>query len=374
MANIPGLPILARLVAISSVIVAKIKKIKVWLGLVILSLKQNKTLTHYRTRARTASVALRPNWQGANSIVALFLMVLVTNIVVARAQEDNREFLDVEPAMAAEILDEIAPYTPFEEDLDQAKLSTSGETEGFVGKPDFVETRKAGTSYTVGPGDTLDKIAAKYNVTVATLLDVNVIAVKDITNIKAGQVLQIPPYNTSESTAWLEESQKIAQAKAQARARELAKRQLAQASRDGLNRGDGRDDLQTSSAQYDGDSESCSINPVTQSLGISRGISRGHQGIDIRSHQGTPIVAGKTGVVSSVGWRRGYGRTVTIREGGGREAIYAHASGFAEIKPGEAVEQGETIAYVGSTGRSTGPHLHYEVRQSGRVVNPYNCR
>lgn len=373
MANIPGLPTLARLAAISSIVVAKIKKIKVWLDLVILTAKQNKTLISYRTRARTAAVALRPNWQGANSIVALFLIVLLTNIVVARAQEDNREFLDVEPVMAGEILDEIAPYTPFEEDIEQAKLATSGETEGFVEKPDFKETRKAGTSYTIAQGDTLDKIALKYNVTVATLLDVNGIAVKDITNIKSGQVLQIPPYNTSESTAWLDESLKIAQAKADARAREHAKRKLAQASRDGLGRDDGRDELKTSDAQYTGDSENCSINPATQSLGISRGITRGHSGIDIRAHQGTAIVAGRTGVVSSVGWRRGFGKTVTVREGGGREAIYAHASGFADIKPGEAVEQGETIAYVGSTGRSTGPHVHYEVRQSGRVVNPY-CR
>lgn len=373
MATIPGLPILARLVATLYLAVTNTKKIKVWLGKVILWLKQNKTLTSYRTRARTATVALRPNWQGTNSIVALFLTVLLTNIVVARAQEDSHEFLDVEPEIAGEILDEIAPYTPFEEDIEQAKLATSGETEGFVEKPDFKETRKAGTSYTIASGDTLDKIALKYNVTVATLLDVNGIAVKDITNLKAGHVLQIPPYNTSESTVWLEESLKIAQAKADARAREQAKRKLAQASRDGLGRNDGRDELETSDAQYTGDSENCSINPATQSLGISRGIKRGHSGIDIRAHQGTAIVAGKTGVVSSVGWRRGFGKTVTVREGSGREAIYAHASGFADVRPGEAVEQGQTIAYIGSTGRSTGPHLHYEVHQNGRVVNPFNC-
>ncbi|MFY9484006.1 MAG: peptidoglycan DD-metalloendopeptidase family protein [Patescibacteria group bacterium] len=372
MANIPGLPILARLLATARGTLTNTKKIKVWLGTLILSLKQNKTLTSYRTRARAASVALRPNWQGTNSIVALFLMVLLTNIVVARAQEDNREFLDVDPQMAGEIIDEVAQYTPFDEDIEQAKLSTSGETEGFVGKPNFVETRKAGSSYTVQPGDTLGKIAEKYNVTVATILDVNGIKAADIANINAGKVLQIPPYNTSDSTAWLEETAKIAQAKVDARARQQAKRKLAQG-RDSVGRGDDRDELQTSGAQYNGDSESCSINPATQTLGISRGITRGHQGIDIRAHQGTPIVAGKTGVVSSVGWRRGFGKTVTIREGGGRESIYAHTSGFADIKPGETVEQGQAIAYVGSTGRSTGPHLHYEVHQNGRVVNPFKC-
>lgn len=364
---------MARLFATLRVTVTNTKKFKVWLRTVILSLQQNKTLIRYRSRARFATAALRPNWQGTNSIVALFLMVLVTNIVVARAQEDNREFLDVAPEMAGEILDEIAPYTPFEEDIEQAKLRTSGETEGFISKPDFVETRKAGSSYTIQPGDTLGKIAEKYNVTVATILDVNGIKAAEIATIKAGQVLQIPPYNTSDSTAWLEESQKIAQAKANARAREQAKRKLAQAGRDSLGRGGDRDDLQTSDAQYNGDNQDCSVNPATQSLGISRGIQRGHSGIDIRAHQGTGIVAGKTGVVSSVGWRRGFGKTVTIREGGGRESIYAHTSGFADIKPGETVEQGQTIAYIGSTGRSTGPHLHYEVRQNGRVVNPFRC-
>lgn len=373
MANIPGLPILARLIANLQIAVTNTKKIKVWLRTLILSLKQNKTFTSYRSRARFAAAALRPNWQGTNSIVALFLMVLVTNIVVARAQEDNREFLDVEPGMAGEILDEIAPYTPFEEDIEQAKLATSGETEGFVGKPDFVETRKAGSSYTVAPGDTLGKIAEKYNVTVATILDVNNIKAADIATIKAGQVLQIPPYNTSESTAWLEETAKIAKAKADARAREQAKRKLAQG-RDSVGRDGSRGSLETSDAEFSGSSEGCSMNPATQSLGISRGIQRGHSGIDIRAHQGTPIVAGRTGIVSSVGWRRGFGKTVTVREGGGREAIYAHASGFADVKPGEAVEQGETIGYVGSTGRSTGPHLHYEVHQGGRVVNPFNCK
>lgn len=374
MANIPGLPVGARLIATALArlhpLVEKIKKTNAWLSQVIRSIRQHQTLTGTLDRVQLTLRLLRPNWQGSRAMVALLLVVLVTNIVVVRAEEDSREFLDVEPDMAAQILEEISPFTPFDEDLEQAKLVTSGEADGFFDKPDFKETRKAGTSYTIQPGDTLDSIAKKYSVNVATLLEVNDIAVKEITAIKAGQVLQIPPYNTSDSTAWLEEAQKIAQAKVEARAREQAKRKLALAARDGFSR---NDDRGQADVHFDGDSEDCSSNPVTQSLGISRGIKGRHQGIDIRGHQGTPITAGRSGIVSSIKWERGFGKTVRVKEESNREAIYAHTSGYADIAPGETVEQGEVIAFVGSTGWSTGPHLHYEVRQSGRVVNPFRC-
>jgi len=370
-ADTAGLAFKARLIATYNTVSAKTKKTKAWLQAISLRFISNQNFIGLKYRLRTVANALKPNWQGANSIVALLMVVVVSNIVAVRAQEDSRQFLDVEPEMAAEILDEIAPFTPFEEDLDQAKLATAGEADGFIEKPDFKETRKAGTSYTVQGGDTLEKIASKYNVTVATLLDVNGIAVKDITNIKPGQLLQIPPYNTSESTAWLEESQKIAAAKAAARAREEAKRRLA-LGRDGFGRGNDRDDFQSANVDFNGDSEDCNVNPVTVSKGISRGISRRHKGIDIRADQGTPIVSGKTGVVTSVGWRRGFGKTVTIRTQG-EEQIYAHVSSFAEISPGQTVEQGEVIARVGSTGWSTGPHLHFEVHRAGSTVNPFKC-
>ncbi|MBM3270553.1 MAG: peptidoglycan DD-metalloendopeptidase family protein, partial [Candidatus Sericytochromatia bacterium] len=100
-----------------------------------------------------------------------------------------------------------------------------------------------------------------------------------------------------------------------------------------------------------------------------RGRRDWHPGIDIRAGVGTPIRAARDGVVVRAGWEGAYGRMVEISHGGGVSTRYAHASSLA-VSPGERVEAGEIIGRVGTTGRSTGPHLHYEVRINGRPVNP----
>ena len=94
-----------------------------------------------------------------------------------------------------------------------------------------------------------------------------------------------------------------------------------------------------------------------------------HQGIDIAADMGTPIVATADGVVTAAGWNGGYGNMVDVDHGGGIVTRYGHASAVA-VTVGQQVRRGEVIAYVGSTGRSTGPHVHYEVRVDGQPVNP----
>lgn len=94
-----------------------------------------------------------------------------------------------------------------------------------------------------------------------------------------------------------------------------------------------------------------------------------HPGIDITSPVGTPIRAARSGVVVSTGWEGAYGKMVEIDHGGGVRTRYAHASRI-HVAPGERVDAGDVIANVGMTGRTTGPHLHYEVRINGRAVNP----
>ena len=84
---------------------------------------------------------------------------------------------------------------------------------------------------------------------------------------------------------------------------------------------------------------------------------------------GEPIYAAAAGRVSYVGWKLGYGKTVEITHGNGLMTRYAHMSAF-RAKVGERVEPGQTIGAIGSTGRSTGPHLHFEVRINNRAVNP----
>jgi murein DD-endopeptidase MepM/ murein hydrolase activator NlpD len=94
-----------------------------------------------------------------------------------------------------------------------------------------------------------------------------------------------------------------------------------------------------------------------------------HKGIDISTRIKSPIYAPANGVVSYVGRDRGYGKMVWIKHGNGILTKYAHLNTFL-VKKGQHVKRGETIALVGSTGRSTGPHLHYEVHLNGVAVNP----
>ena len=108
---------------------------------------------------------------------------------------------------------------------------------------------------------------------------------------------------------------------------------------------------------------------VSSPYGLRFGGTEFHPGIDIAAEMGTPIVAAADGVVTAAGWNGGYGNMVDIDHGDGIVTRYGHASALA-VSVGQQVRRGEIIAYVGSTGRSTGPHLHYEVRVDGQPVNP----
>ncbi len=109
---------------------------------------------------------------------------------------------------------------------------------------------------------------------------------------------------------------------------------------------------------------------VTSPYGLRWGGSDFHPGIDIANDMGTPIVATADGVVSVAGWNSGgYGNMVDINHGGGIMTRYGHAMQIV-VSPGQHVKRGQVIAYMGSTGFSTGPHVHYEVRINGQAVNP----
>lgn len=94
-----------------------------------------------------------------------------------------------------------------------------------------------------------------------------------------------------------------------------------------------------------------------------------HAGLDFPGHVGQPILAAASGKVSFVGQRSGYGNVVEVTHGNGILTRYAHLSGFA-ARVGQQVARGQKIARMGSTGRSTGPHLHFEVRVNGNAINP----
>lgn len=113
--------------------------------------------------------------------------------------------------------------------------------------------------------------------------------------------------------------------------------------------------------------------PITSQYGMRidpiSGLRRGHSGMDIATPMGTPIKAAESGVVIHSGWIDGYGYTTILDHGDGISTLYAHSSRLLK-RVGAEVAQGETIALVGTTGYSTGPHLHFEVRRNGKTTNP----
>lgn len=100
-----------------------------------------------------------------------------------------------------------------------------------------------------------------------------------------------------------------------------------------------------------------------------RGLVAMHAGVDLAAPIGTPIYATADGIVGRAGWTGGYGNLVELEHGRGIATRYGHLSQIL-VHPGQRVRRGELIAKMGSTGRSTGSHLHYEVRIDGRAVNP----
>ncbi|MBL8957922.1 MAG: M23 family metallopeptidase [Myxococcaceae bacterium] len=125
--------------------------------------------------------------------------------------------------------------------------------------------------------------------------------------------------------------------------------------------------------------ESSAAPPPQQTPGVTSGFgvrsdpftrqpSR-HDGVDVAGKLGDPIVAAYGGTVISAGERGGYGNAVEIDHGNGVHTLYAHASAL-DVKPGDVVQPGQKIGEVGSSGRSTGPHLHLELRINGRASDP----
>ncbi len=113
--------------------------------------------------------------------------------------------------------------------------------------------------------------------------------------------------------------------------------------------------------------------PLTSGFGLRRhplfGIVRAHHGVDIAAPWGAPVQAAAPGTVVYAGWFGGYGKLVVVDHGGGLATLYGHLSSIA-VSAGQRVRRGDVVGRVGSTGYSTGPHLHFEIRVNGRPVDP----
>ena len=118
----------------------------------------------------------------------------------------------------------------------------------------------------------------------------------------------------------------------------------------------------------------CMTSPYGYRVHPISGVTRLHNGVDLAAVTGTPIFASKSGVVTTacIGWGNGYGNHVVINHGDGYSTLYAHQSAL-NVYEGQIVSQGDVIGYVGSTGNSTGPHLHFTVFKIGETINPMSC-
>jgi len=197
-----------------------------------------------------------------------------------------------------------------------------------------------GVSYKVARGDTLNKIANSFNVDGNTILEANKLT--DASQLAQGQKLIIPggrkTYYASQSAASYTGLSAIS------------------------------DLLKPISALP---AQGNKMNWPTTGYTITQYFSWRHNAVDIANKMGTPIYSADAGVIQYAGWGNAYGNEIVIDHGGGKQTRYAHLSKIY-VKVGEQVDKGETIGAMGSTGNSTGPHLHFEVIINGIKYNPLN--
>lgn len=198
-----------------------------------------------------------------------------------------------------------------------------------------------GIMYTVKSGDTVSKIAAKYGIEADKIQSANNIS----NGLKAGQKLLLP------GAKKISEQSTITRPTTQSGLSVISNLIKSPTVKAGTGK------------------------MVWPTVGyrITQYFSWRHNGVDIGNKIGTPIYAAEAGVVeiSQSGWNGGYGNTIVINHGGGYKTRYGHASKLF-VKVGDTVEKGENIAAMGSTGRSTGSHLHFEVLINGIRYNPLN--
>lgn len=315
-------------------------------------------------------------------IISAFF-VLSLNAISAPVAYDSalaNPLINYNPIALAQASRDISHYVPIlasmnpDEIHDQVLSAVVGSETAYTPKPMLVETidydtarrirqglRPGTISHTVAQGETLSKIASQYEVNVATLMEANEITVKDLNKIRPGTTLAIPPEKTTESLVWLDQLHEE-ERKAREQREKERRAQLARSSQGRIAR------ARASNTGPEPSSDGRFRRPIT---------SGGYNGYhwwasDHPADIGAAIYAAADGVVEVAdpsGYNGGYGKTVVIRHGNGWETRYAHLQSV-NVAPGERVSAGEVIAASGNTGRSTGPHLHFEIVKNGQRLNP----
>nr|WP_297861240.1 peptidoglycan DD-metalloendopeptidase family protein [Meiothermus sp.] len=255
-----------------------------------------------------------------------------------------------------------------------------------VGSTLYIPTGEPGLLVRLKPGETIQDLASRFGLSVAQVAKAN--ALNSPTDVQAGDLVLLPGIQAkttydrllqireAERKAREEEERRLAEERRQ---REEARRKQQQEQR--------RLEQQARARQQQVQSQPRlrRANAVVAAAGYRwpmtnftittyygrRGVfQRFHTGIDLAAPTGTPIYAARAGQVDTAGWSRfGYGLHVILDHGGAQETLYGHMSRIA-VRPGQWVARGDLIGYVGSTGWSTGPHLHFEVRVGGAARNP----
>jgi len=219
----------------------------------------------------------------------------------------------------------------------------------------------SGVVHNVVSGETVKAIAGKYGVPEATIADFNKLSASGFLTI--GQKLIIPG---GRKESYVEEKPKtysgLALLKNLVTPRKENK-QSANVKADASDDEDVPDDAKPTKGNK--------MAWPTSGYRITQYYSWKHFAIDVADHVGTPIYASDAGVIETAGWGRGYGNNIVVNHGGGKKTRYAHLSKFY-VKVGEQVDKGQTIAAMGNTGWSTGPHLHFEIIINGTKYNPLN--
>jgi len=345
-------------------------------------LKSLKTLVNVALQCQKLFFRLKPitldNKNLLLQIAFLFVLTLIPWISEASVNEqiysDLKKYSEpVDPLKTGQFVQMMSKYTPGLEvkAQDVALTLMTKESADYTlsqqlavnSTQDIPEPTRQDATYVVQPGESITQIAQKFNLHVASILDANGIKPEDANKIKQGTILAIPSSDTSSSDEWLIAIQK---AQEEQRAADEAKRQAQLKKTKTL----AASSKQTASA-YDNVDRSNLIVPIS-SRGISQYFGRGHTGIDYMAGTGTPIRAAAGGkvIIVSTGWSGGYGNQVVVDHGGGRATRYAHLSSIS-VYVGQTVSQGQNIGGCGSTGRSTGPHLHFELIIGGRPVSPF---
>lgn len=305
------------------------------------------------------------------SILAVTSIIILSNVLYSETTLSGEPIM-VDSEKVEGMLLAFDRYTStIEESNSPIAKTVKGEEDGFLASRGTQDDSSQDYKYTIQKGDSISGIAQKFDLTVATIQKANNFDPLDMENIKPGTTIIIPPYDTDNSLAWLEEINEEKAKQEQERQRKLAaERALLARSKRTVAYRDQSSAREQANSGYGANASQGLITPASYKY-VSRGITRFHTGIDMVTDVGTPVVSAQDGKVVEItnGYGRGWGISVVVDHGAGLTTRYAHLSSIS-VGIGETVKQRQIIAYSGNTGWSTGPHLHFEARRNGSIVNP----